>query len=135
MPALSGRCRLDLQVRRGIEPSSPIVALLSTGTEVTVVQEAVDARGTPRVRLSAPARGWAGKRPGTLERVGGPEGEAGAAGGAVPLADLSEEEAQDRLEDSLEEEVGHELFRKEERYFPGRQAAAARMQAMAQVRG
>jgi hypothetical protein len=110
-----------LQVRKGIEPSSPVIALLGKSSEVTVVQEAADSRGTVRIKLIYPVRGWAAKRPGVLEKL---TAEDGADDEGAGLEGLSEEEAEARLEDCMEQEAGQESFRKDERYFPPRQSGA-----------
>ena len=121
--------RGGLQVRQGLEPHSPSLAILPPGAALAASEEAVDSRGAARVRLASPPHacgGWVGKRPGALERLGqGPEPPAAAAATTMVGEGYAEEAeavaaaaAFAGLEDALEEETGNESFRREDRFFP-----------------
>lgn len=132
-----------LHVRSGLEPHSPSLAILPPGAALAASEEALDSRGAARLRLASPPQargGWAGKRPGALERLGeglspvAPRppmavGRAGGGANTAAAAEAAEAAAAARalagLEDALEEAGGQEGFRREDRYFPASASSAA----------
>lgn len=126
-----------IRVRRGADPQSVEVTVLPEGTEIMVAEEVHDGNGGVWMRLSAPREGWIGRRSNSLVVLSRPsEDQSSAAGGSSgrggggpggPDGDWNEtgEGAEialaKELEDCMEEEVGSDLYRRDDRLFGSRQ--------------
>jgi hypothetical protein len=108
--------RCGARVRSEIDLESPEVASLPQGTELTAAVGQSLSGTTTRVRLLAPVCGWVSDKPSIL-RCLGPSGQ-GAAVDACEI-ELQGEEAEQlrraRIEDCMEEDVGSEHYRREDR--------------------
>jgi hypothetical protein len=108
--------RCGARVRSEIDLESPEVASLPQGTELTAAVGQSLSGTTTRVRLLAPVCGWVSDKPSIL-RCLGPSGH-GAAVDACEI-ELQGEEAEQlrraRIEDCMEEDVGSEHYRREDR--------------------
>jgi hypothetical protein len=108
--------RCGARVRSEIDLESPEVASLPQGTELTAAVGQSLSGTTARIRLLAPVCGWVSDKPSIL-RCLGPNGQ----GTAVDSCEIelqgeeAEQQRRARIEDCMEEDVGSEHYRREDR--------------------
>ena len=115
-----------LRVRRGRDPSSPLLTYLFPGTAIQVEEEEEEEEGG-YLRLVSPPYvkgGWVEKQDGVLGEVGG---EGGWVGGENALMDMVLGELDDALEEEGGGGGGGEGYRREERYFPSSSSSLSRV--------